>query len=81
MSEKSETFDISKVISSRETYGDPSFYEVAQWHIKLCEWCKNGQDKPPPAFGTKDNRHCPEYYEIAEEYSDYERDYVKWGNP
>lgn len=76
-----EQFDINEIPSSRETYNDPTLYEVLQWHISLCPVCLDGRDKPPPAFGTADNRHCPEYYGIAEEYSEYERDYIRWANP
>lgn len=81
MTEKNEAFDISKIPSSKETYNDPSFYEVARWHVSKCDVCREGENKPPPAFGVLDPRHCREYYEIAQEYSDYERDYIRWGNP
>ena len=76
-----EKFDISKIPSSRETFHDPTLYEVLQWHITLCAICTTGLSMPPPAFGTADSRHCREYYDIAEEYSEYERYYVSWGNP
>lgn|SRR5487761_1005677 len=76
-----EEFDINKIPSSKETFGDPTLYETLQWHMSLCHSCTRGRDQPPPAFGTRDNRHCIEYYEIVEEYSEYERDYIRWGNP
>jgi hypothetical protein len=77
----SEPFDINKIPSSRETFGDPTLYEVLQWHITNCIWCSAWINHPPPSFGKPDKRHCPEYYGIAQEYSDYERDYVSKGNP
>lgn len=79
LTENSETEPI-KILSS-EDFGDPTMHEVLQWHISCCEWCKSMLDSPPPAFGMPDNRHCPEYYEIVQEYSDYERDYISKGNP
>lgn len=74
-----ETFDINKIPSSRETFGDPTLYETLQWHLYQCPDCF--PDEEPPPFGVADNRHCAEYYEIAQEYSDYERDYIMKGNP
>lgn len=76
-----EPFDVNKIPSSRETYNDPTLYEVLKWHISVCRVCHDGLEKPPPAFGTADTRHCQEYYGIAEEYSEYERDYIRWANP
>lgn len=78
-----EQFDINKILSSKETFNDPSLYETLQWHMRNCDHCTNGMKdvKAPPAFGARDNRHCDEYYQIAEEYSDYERDYISKGNP
>lgn len=76
-----EKFDINKIPSSRETFHDPTLYETLQWHMSVCRVCQDGKDKPPPAFGTADSRHCQEYYAIAEEYSEYEQVYIRWGNP
>jgi hypothetical protein len=76
----SDQFDINKILSSSD-FGDPTLYETLNWHIFHCDWCKWGLKEPPPPFGHTDLRHCPEYYEIVAEYSDYERDYALKGNP
>lgn len=71
----------SLMFLSSEDFGDPTLHEVLQWHIVHCFPCTNHQFDPPPAFGKADKRHCEEYFEIVQEYSDYERDYVSKGNP
>jgi hypothetical protein len=69
-----------KILSSSEL-GDPTLYEVLQWHIGICERCRIGQNQPPPRFGVADKRHCDEYYAIAEEFGEYETKYAWHGNP
>lgn len=75
-------FNIDKIVSS-ESLGDPTMYATLRWHMRHCDHCTNGMNatKSPPAFGARDNRHCDEYYDIVQEYSDYERDYISKGNP
>lgn len=64
-----------------EDFNDPTLYETLQWHMRHCEICYTGMLQSPPKFGTRDDRHCQEYYEIAVEYSEYERVYISQGNP
>jgi hypothetical protein len=72
--------DLSRKLFS-EDFGDPTLYEMLQWHMRHCEFCSHGMTQSPPQFGVQDTRHCSEYYEIAEEYSEYERVYISQGNP
>lgn len=69
------------VFPRSEDFGDVSLYMFLQWHISVCVWCHSQLDITPPQFGVYDKRHCPDYYEIIQEYSDYERDYISRGNP
>jgi hypothetical protein len=41
--------------------------EVLTWHLQLCEGCPVDR--------------CLEYWEIVEEYGEYERNYAWKGNP
>ena len=70
----------SNLVSSSDL-GDPTLYEVLQWHIARCEHCRIGQNQPPPLFGVADKRHCDEYYAIAKEFGEYEIKYAWKGNP
>lgn len=79
ISTRTET-DLDNLVFS-EDLNDPTLYETLQWHIKLCLHCKLGLTKPPPDFGFADTRHCAEYYEIVEEYGEYETQYAWKGNP
>ena len=68
-------------IPCSDDYGDPTLYETLRWHISVCARCAQGEMQGPPAFGKRDSRHCDEYYQIAQEYSEYEADYAMKGNP
>lgn len=72
--------DTFKVLSS-EDYGDIPLYDFLQWHISRCGYCYQRQGWAPPQFGTADTRKCSEYYEIVQEYSDYERYYISRADP
>jgi hypothetical protein len=75
-----EQMEPSGIVSSKDL-GDPDLGTVLQAHIDQCLQCVACTLLPPPAFGMPDKRHCPEYFEIIQEYSDYERDYISKGNP
>lgn len=79
---KSENFivDLDNLLFS-EDFNDPTLYETLQWHMSKCAYCTEGMTKPPPEFGHKDTRHCDEYYQIVEEYGEYELQYAWKGNP
>ncbi len=80
-SQEQESSDTSLVIPSSSDFGDLPLYDFLRWHISVCEWCNSGENQPPPQFGKQDHRKCPEYFEIVQEYSDYERIYIHDGNP
>jgi hypothetical protein len=80
-SEKPDGWTIVEELPTSLSLGDPTLHEVLQWHISLCGWCANGSLLKPPPFGERDNRKCPEYYEIVAEYSEYEATYIRWGKP
>lgn len=74
------TTDLDNLLFS-EDFNDPTLYETLQWHMTKCLHCKLGMTKPPPEFGHRDTRHCDEYYQIVEEYGEYETQYAWKGNP
>lgn len=66
---------------SSADFGDLPLYEFLRWHVSVCDYCRTGENKPPPGFGIKDSRHCSDYYDIVSEYSEYERVYITRGDP
>lgn len=68
-------------LPSSSDYGDPTIAQVITWHIANCPLCLADLDKMPEPFGVKSRRYCPEYWDIYEEYREYERDYALKGNP
>jgi len=81
MSESSQETGIQVKFLSSSDLGDLSLYDFLQWHISVCPHCAEHLNDAPPKWGVADNRHCQDYYDITQEYSDYERDYISRGNP
>lgn len=72
---------VSEELPTSLSLGDPTLHEVLQWHQSICSHCILGSKLNPPLFGRPDNRKCVEYYEIVQEYSEYEATYIRQGNP
>lgn len=68
------------LVSSRDL-GDPTLDEVLQWHMRLCALCALAVKTPPAMFGIKRTAFCPEYWEIINDYREYEGEYAWKGNP
>lgn len=58
---------------------DPDLNTVIRWHLANCTVCD--PDQPPPPFGMPATKYCDEYWEIIQEYADYEVKYAWKGNP
>jgi hypothetical protein len=61
------------------SYGDPALHTVIQWHFSMCQECNTGSR--PSIFGKRPDNLCPEYFEIIQEYAEYEGHYAMMGNP
>jgi hypothetical protein len=77
---RTEQTEPSEIVSSKEL-GDPTLGEVLQQHIERCVQCAASIQQLPTPFGMPNKRHCQEYFDIIQEYSDYERDYISKGKP
>jgi hypothetical protein len=67
------------LLSSKDI--DPEIGIVLSWHIVNCSLCSEyAKMARPLPFGSPAS-FCPEYWEIVDEYSEYERNYAMRGNP
>ncbi|SRR5713226_5735704 len=67
-----------KVVSSKDL-GDPDLGTVLDWHMYHCDICY--VRNTPAIFGRRPSNFCDEYWEIVQEYADYEIQYAWKGNP
>jgi hypothetical protein len=67
--------------SSKQSYSDPDIGTVLRWHIEICAVCHQSLIARPAGFGRPAKVFCSEYWEIIQEYSEYERLYAQMGNP
>ena len=65
-----------------EDFSDPTQDTVLQWHIRGCQHCSQGVTEPPRRFGVSNqSRYCPEFWEIVDDYAEYDGQYAMRGNP
>lgn len=67
-----------RVVYSDEL-NDPDLGTVLQWHLSLCQICD--PTSPPSVFGVRPANFCDEYFEIIQEYREWEGNYAWMGKP
>jgi hypothetical protein len=80
--EEIESYSADIPLKFAEDFSDPSLDTVLQWHIRNCQHCSQGVTEVPPRFGVSAwSRYCAEYWEIVQDYAEYDGHYAMRGNP
>lgn len=80
--DEEDSYSAPVALKFAEDFSDPTLTEVTVWHIVRCQRCSQGVTEGPGRFGVSQrSRYCEEYWEIIDEYSEYEGHYAMRGNP